>query len=74
MRYTSRSCGLPQTQISIAAGTPGAIFYTLGAGVSKVINSDNPNYNVIVEQTGGARENTALLLNKRWRWASVLTT
>jgi len=57
--------GSPQTQISIAAGTPGAIFYTLGAGMSKVINSENPDLNVIVEQTGGARENTALLLNKK---------
>lgn len=57
--------GADKIQISIGAGTPGAVLYPLGVGVSNVINKDNPKYNAIPEQTGGARENINLLINKK---------
>jgi TRAP transporter TAXI family solute receptor len=57
--------GADKIQISIGAGTPGAVLYPLGVGISTVINKDNPQYNAIPEQTGGARENINLLINKK---------
>lgn len=63
--YVQKTLGADKTQISIAAGEPGALLYVMASGVCNVINRENPTYNVIVEQTGGARENFSLLANKK---------
>lgn len=50
---------------AIGAGNPGAGLYPNSVAISTVINRDNPGYNAIAEVTGGARENIALLMNKK---------
>lgn len=63
--YSQETLGANKIQISIAAGEPGALLYIMASGVCNVINRENPTQMAIVEQTGGARENFALLANKK---------
>ena len=63
--YSQKAQGADKIQISIGAGKPGAVLYPTAVAISTAINRDNPGYNAIAEQTGGARENVALLLSKK---------
>ena len=63
--HSQETLGADRIQISIGSGMPGAVLYPLGVGVSNIVNKENPKYNAIPEQTGGARENIGLLINKK---------
>ena len=63
--YSQKAQCADKVQISIGAGKPGAVLYPTAVAMATAINRENPGYNAIAEETGGARENIALLMNKK---------
>ena len=60
-----------KVQISIGGGDPGAVLYPTATAISNIINRDIPGYSSVTEQTGGARDNVSLLLNKKIEMAAT---
>ena len=71
MNYAPVASAADKVQISIGAGEPGAVLYPTATAISNIINRDIPGYNSVAEQTGGARENVSLLINKKIEMAAT---
>ena len=71
MNYAPVALAADKIQISIGAGEPGAVLYPTATAISDIINRNIPGYNSVAEQTGGARENVGLLLNKKIEMAAT---
>ena len=55
-------CGaLAQTNLSIATGGTGGVYYPYGGGLAEVINQHVEGYNAVAEATGASEENVALI-------------
>lgn len=52
-------------QMTIATGSLGGTFYPIGSGIANIITNNVDGVNVIAEQSGGARENTYLVNDKK---------
>ncbi len=48
-------------QMNFATSTPGGANYSIGGGLSAILNDNIPGYNFTVESTGGAVENMRLI-------------
>jgi hypothetical protein len=71
VNFASVASAADKVQISIGAGDPGAVLYPTATAISNIINRDIPGYNSVAEQTGGARDNVSLLLNKKIEMAAT---
>src|SRR5699024_1500099 len=49
------------SRMSIATGDDGGIYYTVGAGLSNIINENSDTLQTTTETTGGANENVRLV-------------
>ncbi len=52
---------LAQTNISIATGGTGGVYYPYGGGLAEVINQHVDGYSAVAEATGASEENVALI-------------
>ncbi len=52
---------LAQTNISIATGGTGGVYYPYGGGLAEVINQHVEGYSAVAEATGASEENVALI-------------
>lgn len=52
---------MSQTQISIATGGTGGVYYPMGGGLAEVINNHVEGYNATAEVTGASVENMGLI-------------
>jgi uncharacterized protein len=50
-----------QTQLSIATGGTGGVYYPIGGGIAELINNHVEGYNAVAEVTGASVENMALI-------------
>jgi hypothetical protein len=71
VNFASVASAADKVQISIGAGDPGAVLYPTATAISNIINRDIPGYSSVAEQTGGARDNVSLLLNKKIEMAAT---
>ncbi len=55
------SGALAQTNLSIATGGTGGVYYPYGGGLAEVINQYVEGYNAVAEATGASEENVALI-------------
>jgi TRAP transporter TAXI family solute receptor len=53
--------GLAQTQLSIATGGTGGVYYPMGGGLAEVINNHVEGYSATAEVTGASVENMGLI-------------
>jgi uncharacterized protein len=50
-----------QTQLSIATGGTGGVYYPIGGGIAELINNNIEGYSAVAEVTGASVENMALI-------------
>jgi uncharacterized protein len=50
-----------QTQLSIATGGTGGVYYPIGGGIAELINNHVEGYSAVAEVTGASVENMALI-------------
>jgi len=54
-----------EQQMTISTGSLGGTFFPIGTGIAYIIKNNVEGVNVIAEQSGGARENTFLVSDKK---------
>lgn len=63
LAFLALTVGLAQTNLSIATGGTGGVYYPLGGGLAEIINANLEGYRATAEVTGASKENVALVLN-----------